>query len=255
MAVGIRDVGDFCWINVLSPQPEKSRAFFARLMQWTYVDMAGMGHRIQLRGRDIGGFFDVISPRTPQGAEPSIGVMIKVQDANYTASRVKSLGGTAMPAFDVGGAGRMAVCFDPNGAEFDVWEPKGMPGFDVDSSLPGAPSWFEATSRNVKRDREFYGGLFGWAATEVSIPPVTYTMFSRKGPPIAGMVPSTPENAQPKPHWGVYFTVQNPDETTKLARLMGAKIRIAPKDIPGVGRFACIVSPEGVPFYVIRYSG
>ena len=29
----------------------------------------------------------------------------------------------------------MAVCFDPNGAQFDVWEPKKSPGTDVDTSL------------------------------------------------------------------------------------------------------------------------
>ena len=31
----------------------------------------------------------------------------------------------------------MAVCHDPNGAEFDIWEPKAMPGTDADSSLHG----------------------------------------------------------------------------------------------------------------------
>jgi hypothetical protein len=34
------------------------------------------------------------------------------------------LGGTARPAFDIGEQGRMVVCHDPNGCEFDIWEPK-----------------------------------------------------------------------------------------------------------------------------------
>ena len=63
------------------------------------------------------------------------------RDADATAEKVKSLGGDAKPPFDIMDKGRMAVCFDPNGAEFDVWEPRAAQGTDVDTSEHGAPSW------------------------------------------------------------------------------------------------------------------
>ncbi len=36
MATGIRDAGDFCWINILTPRPTEAMAFFARVLGWTY---------------------------------------------------------------------------------------------------------------------------------------------------------------------------------------------------------------------------
>ena len=41
MATGIRRTGDFCWINMLTPNPAKAREFFAKLLDWTYVGDAG----------------------------------------------------------------------------------------------------------------------------------------------------------------------------------------------------------------------
>ena len=41
------------------------------------------------------------------------------------------------------------VPLDPNGAEFDVWEPRKHLGTDVDSRLHGAPSWFETMTTDV----------------------------------------------------------------------------------------------------------
>jgi len=55
MAKGTRESGEFCWINMLTPQPEQARAFFGELLGWTYVEMPGIGHRVQVGGHDMGG--------------------------------------------------------------------------------------------------------------------------------------------------------------------------------------------------------
>ena len=90
MTTGIRPMGDFCWINMLTPQPADARAFFGRLLDWTYVEMPGMGHRVQVGGRDIGGLFDLDGPNTPPGTPPLIGVMVKVASADATAAPTNS---------------------------------------------------------------------------------------------------------------------------------------------------------------------
>ena len=77
--------------------------------------------------------------------------MVKVDSADATCEKVASLGGQAKPAFDIMDQGRMAVCFDPNGAEFDVWEPRRIHGTDVDTTQHGAPSWFETLTTDVDR--------------------------------------------------------------------------------------------------------
>jgi len=250
MSTGTRPIGDFCWINMLTPQPAAAREFFARVLGWTYVEMPGMGHRVQVGGRDIGGLFDLDGPATPPGTPPLIGVMVKVANADDAAAHVTSLGGHARDPFDIMDQGRMAVCRDPNGAEFDVWEPKKGQGTDADSALHGAPCWFETMTSDAPRAARFYSALFGWTAEPM--PRQNYTVFRNAGQPVAGILPAA--NGALRPHWAAYFTVRNADETAALAAAAGATVCVAPQHIPGVGRFAGITSPQGVTFYVIAYE-
>jgi len=254
MPTRMRNPGEFCWINVLTPQPDEARAFFGALLGWTYAELPGMGHRAQVGGRDIGAVFDLNDPRTPPGLPPRIGVVIKVESADAAAEKVKSLGGEAKPPFDVMDQGRMPVCFDPNGAGFDVWEPRKGPGTDVDGSLHGAPSWFETVTTDVDRASQFYQALFGWTAEANSMPGFTYTTFKLGDTFVAGMMPVLPHMGPIPPHWGVYFTVTDADATARQAAELGARICVPAMDIPGVGRFCGLTSPQGVVFYVITYA-
>ena len=52
MTTGTPKAGDFCWINMLTPQPAEARAFFGELLGWTYAEIPGMGHGVQVGGRD-----------------------------------------------------------------------------------------------------------------------------------------------------------------------------------------------------------
>jgi len=253
MTTGTRRPGEFCWINMLTPQPAEACAFFGKLLGWTYGEIPGMGHVVKVGGRDIGGLFDLAGPNTPPGTLPLIGVMVKVESADAACTKVASLGGKARPAVDIMDAGRMAVCTDPNGAEFDLWEPKKGQGTDVDSSLHGAPSWFETLTTDVDRAAAFYSGLFGWTPEAMPMPGWTYTTFKLGDGYVAGLMQITPEMGKLKPHWGTYFTVKNADESAQEAVKLGAKLCVPVRDIPGVGRFCGITSPQGVTFYAITY--
>jgi predicted enzyme related to lactoylglutathione lyase len=251
MATGIRKAGDFCWINILTPQPAEAMDFFARVLGWTYFEMPGMGHGMQVDGRNIGGLFDINAPNCPPGLSPVIGVMIKVDNADATCERSLSLGGRAKPAFDIGDQGRMAVCHDPNGAAFDIWEPKNMPGTDADSWQHGSPSWSELLATDVGTATEFYRNLFGWSAELRSMPGMDYTVFKNGETEIAGLMPIPAPDIPP--HWGTYFTVKDADEAAQVAEAQGATLFVPPMDIPGIGRFCGITSPQGVRFYAIKY--
>jgi predicted enzyme related to lactoylglutathione lyase len=128
MTTGIRRPGQFSWINMLTSDTAKARDFFGKVLGWTYHEIPGMGHIVLVDGKEVGGLWDINSPQTPPGARPYIGVMVKVDSADATAAKVKSLGGDAKDAFDVMDQGRMAVCHDPAGAEFDIWQARKRPG-------------------------------------------------------------------------------------------------------------------------------
>ena len=209
---------------------------------------------MQVGGRDIGGLWDLAAPNTPPGTPPGIGVMVKVDSADATVKRVNSLGGTAKPAFDIMEQGRMAECVDPNGAHFDLWEPKKSQGADADSSLHGSPSWHETMTTDVARATAFYTSLFGWQAEMMPMEGFDYTSFKLGEEFVAGMMAITPAMGPIPPHWAVYFTVDDADRTVREALALGAASCVPVQDIPGVGRFAGLTSPQGVIFYVITYA-
>jgi len=253
----VRSPGEFCWINIITPMPAEAMDFFAELLDWTFFEMPGVGHGIKVAGRDIGGIFDQHGPNTPPGIPPHIGVMVKVESADATAARVTELGGKAVPPFDVFDAGRMAVCFDPNGAAFDLWETKAMPGTDVAPSSPGAPCWFETLTTDTARATEFYGRLFGWTTTAKpsAEPGAAYTEFALGGRPVAGMMRILPHMGEFPPHWAVYFTASDVDDVARRTVELGGTVCVPPRDIPGVGRFCGPISPHGVAFHVLAVAG
>jgi predicted enzyme related to lactoylglutathione lyase len=254
MSASVRQTGDFCWINILSPQPDEAKKFFGSLLGWTFGDLGGgMGSSIKVDGGDIGGLFDLNSPQTPPGTPPLIGVMVKVDSADATAEKAKSLGGKAKAPFDIADNGRMGEVFDPNGAQIDLWQPKGKEGAVVDTSRHGAPSWFETYTPDVEAGKKFYTELFGWTAQTMQMPGMDYTVFNIGDKMIAGMMAPTPEMQNMPPHWATYFTVDDADAAAKKAAELGGTVMVPPTDIPTVGRFSAIVSPQGVPFLVIKY--
>jgi predicted enzyme related to lactoylglutathione lyase len=255
MAPGPRKSGEFCWINMITPQPAQAREFFARLLGWIYEEMpANMGSAVIVAGRHIGGLFDLNGPNTPPGTPPCLGVMVKVDSADATSAKAVSLGGKAKPAFDIMDKGRMAECFDPNGAQFDLWQANTMYGTDVDRTVHGAPSWFETLTTDVARATKFYCDLLGWTAEVNASAGFDYTHFRLGGESVAGMMAITPEMGKMPPHWGVYFTVTDADKAASDAVKLGGKVCVPPRDIPTVGRFAGIISPQGIMFYVIKYA-
>ena len=251
MTTGIRKAGNFCWINIVTPDPTEAMEFFSKVLGWTFYDMPPYGHGVRVDGRDIGGLFDLNGSSCPPGLPPVIGVMVKVDNADATGEKIRSLGGKSEPAFDIADHGRMAVCHDPNGGPFDIWEPKTMPGTDADSSHPGAPSWSETLTTDVAKAREFYCSLFGWTAEVKQMPGMEYTILRNHGMDIAGLM-AIPHPGIP-PHWGTYFTVSNVDETAKTAKELGGTLYVPPMDIPEIGRFCGIISPQGVRFLAIQY--
>lgn len=255
MAKGVRKAGEFCWINILTPDPAAARAFFGTLLGWTYAEMPGMGHLVQVGSSSIGGLFDLASGQTPPGTPPHIGVMVKVDDADAMAAKVTALGGRSMAPFDIMDQGRMAVCFDPSGANFELWQPKAGPGTDVDSLALGAPGWFETMTGDEAKTRAFYATLFGWTPDIMDMGHFQYTTYKLGGEYVAGLMAIPPDDVGIiPPHWAVYFNVADVDATAGKATDLGATILVPPMDIPNVGRFCVLRSPQGVAFSTIRYN-
>lgn len=118
----------------------------------------------------------------------------------------------------------------------------------------GAFSWTELLTSNVPAARKFYSELLGWKIREMEGSPMHYQIISTEGQDIGGMMAMPDKAKGMAPAWGTYVTVKNVDETVGKVKALGGKVFSAPQDIPGVGRFAVIVDPQGAVLSLITYT-
>jgi hypothetical protein len=98
---------------------------------------------------------------------------------------------------------------------------------------------------DTKSAATFYTKLVGWK-TKVFDQNPSYTMFTAKGRPVAGLM-ALPEPNSPLT-WLAYIGTPNVDETARQAEGLGGKVLKKPTDIPTVGRFAILQDPQGAMF-------
>jgi predicted enzyme related to lactoylglutathione lyase len=178
---------------------------------------------------------------------------IATSNAEETAKKVADAGGQVMVApFQVMDAGSMGVFVDPTGAVFCVWQPGNHKGAEL-VNQPVSFSWNELATRDMDKAKTFYDKVFGWTPKGNPMPDGTeYVEFQIGGRSIAGgRTMGAMDPAQVPPHWLVYFTVNNTDETIKKTQELGGKVLAPAMDIPQ-GRMAVLSDPWGAAFAVIQ---
>ena len=101
-------------------------------------------------------------------------------------------------------------------------------------------------------DGEFYSTVFGWTKDTQNFGPMEYTMFANAERPAGGMLKITPEMGPIPPNWLVYFAVDDCDAKVQRATELGGSVMKPADDIPGVGRFAILLDPQGAAFAIIK---
>jgi len=117
----VNEPGAFCWMELMTPDAARAKAFYKGLFGWGLKESTdGMPYtEIQLAGRSIGGIF---TPPPEMGKmPPAWGVYWQVDDCDATAKKAKSTGATlAVEPKDIPHVGRFAVIADPQGAMFSI---------------------------------------------------------------------------------------------------------------------------------------
>lgn len=251
--------GTFCWVELMTTDGEAAKKFYTELFGWTFSD-SPIGPdmvytMLKLNGKDVGALFQMTGEMTGQGIPPNWQSYASVTSVDESAAKAKSLGATLMKEpFDVFDVGRMAVIQDPTGAVFSLWQAGTHKGAGV-VNVSGSFCWNELATTDTAKDREFYTGLFGWGKDVMNFGPMEYTMFTNGDRPAGGMFAITPEMGGIPPHWLVYFAVDDCDAAVQKATELGANTMKPADDIPGIGRFAILLDPQGAAFAVIKLEG
>jgi uncharacterized protein len=240
------------WVDLASPDVGASARFYNQIFGWTSKDLGEeMGHYTMFfrDGKQVAAVSAPQSPNQP----PSWSTYIATTNAEETANKVKQAGGQVlMGPMQVMDQGTMGVFADPGGAVFCVWQPAAHKGAEL-VNVPGSFSWNELATRDMDAARAFYTRVFPWTAKVNDMPQGgQYIEWQVAGRSIAGgmsMGSTYPPNVPP--HWLVYFTVDNTDQTIKRTQELGGKVMAPAMDIPQ-GRFAVLQDPQGAAFAVIQ---
>ncbi len=252
------DAGTPCWVDLMSPDVEASKAFYAGLFGWDAEDQLDEEGNYTYTmftqgGKSVAGLG---APPPQMGEMPAVwSSYVAVEDPAAVAEKVGAAGGqVVMPPMQVMEAGEMAVFSDPTGAVFSVWKAGEHRGAEV-CNEPNTFSWNELMTRDVESAKPFYADVFGWEYETMDMGPMgTYNVIAggenggRGG--LMAMPAEVPEMVPN--HWAVYFTVADLDATLAKAKELGGQITFGPMPIPGVGTTASVHDPSGGSFTVLQ---
>jgi predicted enzyme related to lactoylglutathione lyase len=115
----------------------------------------------------------------------------------------------------------------------------------------GTFSWADLSTTDLDAAVNLYKDLFGWQAEVEDVPGGgVYAMFRKNGKDVAAAAPQRDEEKGMPPHWNVYVTVDDAEQSAKQAESLGGTILAPAFDVEDYGRMAVIADPTGAVFCV-----
>jgi uncharacterized protein len=242
-----------CWIELMTSDPDTSRAFYADLFGWTSEEA----------GEEYGGYINFFKDglnvagamrNDGQSGMPDVwSVYLAADDAQATSDAAAANGGQVIVApMAVAELGTMAVVNDAGQAAIGIWQPGLHRGFQVHGE-PGTPSWFELHTRDYDASVAFYRTVFGWDTHAVGdSPDFRYTTLGEGEGQLAGIMDATAFLPDGVPaHWSIYFGVEDADATLAKIGDRGGSTVLPAEDTP-YGRLATATDPTGAVFKLIQ---
>lgn len=226
-----------CWVDLMSSDPEASKAFYGGLFGWeaeaANPDFGGYTN-LTKDGERVAG---LMQAQPDMGASDVWSVYLAVDDAQATIDAAgKSGGAVIVGAEAVADLGVMGVVTDPGGAVIGMWQPGTHRGGLV--ATTGAPCHFELHTRDHDASVAFYQRVFGWKTDPVGdSPDFRYTLLAGmpdgEGAGIMDASAFLPDDVPA--HWAVYFQVDDVDAAlARTEELGGATVAAAERTPYGV---------------------
>lgn len=242
--------GKFVWFEHVSNDIAAARAFYEKLFDWNTEVMAMQGTdpyvMIHNGEAGIGGY-----AKARPGAPTQWMSYLSVQDvdSSYKAALAAGAKSVAAPT-DYGGAGRMATIADPTGGVFSLWRGAQSDPPEVETTPPGGWIWNELSTQDEKTALAFYEKVFAFDHEAMPMPEGSYYVLKQAGKGRAGLYKAM--DASMPTMWTPYVCVADADRTTERAQQLGARVVVPPSDVPGVGRLALYLDPQGASIAILK---
>jgi uncharacterized protein len=259
------------WVDTEQRDPEAACAFYGGLFGWTFEDAMppeAPGHYFiaKLGGRDAA----AIAPAA-SGQPVAWNTYVSVADADATAAAVADAGGAVLAGpEDAGPGGRSAICADPRGARFRLWQARRRLGAQV-ANEPGAWNFSDLRTGDPALAGTFYAPLFGWEVEDLGFA----AMIRRPGygehlaatidpgihdrqaevdapPGFADAIGWVAPAGDGPDRWHVTFSVQDRDDAVATAERLGAAV-LSSEDTDWT-RHAVVRDPQGAELTLSQFT-
>jgi predicted enzyme related to lactoylglutathione lyase len=123
--------GTFCWMELLTRDAAKAKAFYTELLGWNTSEMPmpgedceGVYTMFSPGGPDesVGGMFEMAGPEF-EGVPPHWMAYIAVESVDDSTAKAQQLGAEVKcPPMDIPGIGRFSIIADPTGAVVSLFQ-------------------------------------------------------------------------------------------------------------------------------------
>lgn len=248
-----RQYGQFCWYELITPDPAAAQAFYREVVGWTANPMGPEYAVLEAQGSGVGGVMALNDEMRAAGVPPCWTGYIFVEDVDASAKKLEALGGgVRRAAADIPNVGRFAVVTDPQGAVFCLFQDtQDTPPPTVDPDAPGRCGWRELMTTDWEKAFAFYSEMFGWTKDHAADMGEmgTYQTFAIHGRQSGGMMNKPPQC--PSPFWGYYFNVDGAEAAAERIKGAGGTVRMGPMEVPGGQWIVQAVDPQGASFAVV----
>ena len=244
--------GRFVWYEDLAKDPKAAIDFYTEVVGWKTQPFKEAGHDYVMwvgSQGPLGGVMKLPDDAAKMGTPPHWMAHVQVENVDATAALAQKLGGTVhKEPTDIPTVGRFAVIGDPQGAFVSIFTPS-TPMTLHDSSKAGEFCWNELMTSDSFGAFNFYSQLFGWKIiNELDMGPMgTYRIFGIGDKQMGGMM-TTPKGAPMPPTWIYYTETSDLDAALERAKKRGATVMNGPMEVPGGGRIAQLMDPQGAAF-------
>lgn len=240
--------GTPCWVSLAVQGLNETEDFYATLFGWSFEEgppQLGPYVLARLRGREVAGIgTQPPGRRLPVAWTP----YLATEDADAAAEQIRFCGGTVgVGPLNAGAAGRMAICSDPAGAVFGIWQPEVHTGTER-TGRPGTPVWNELLLRDPSLVSKFYELVFGYDVRR-SGEDVTLLVRGEAVAAIRAVDAATMRARGPR--WVTYFESADVDDDAARVAGLGGQVLREPHDTDE-GRVAEVADPAGATFTLVR---
>ena len=271
-----------CWVDVVQPDIEATMAFYGGLFDWTFELRTPPEAPVRYAYAFLDGLVVAGVGGPPAGDAGPSGwtTYVWVASADETAAAVEANGGRVLAApDDIPRAGRVALCADPWGARFGLWQAAENRGAQL-VNAPGSWNFNELHTPDPGAAEKFYGAVFGWVSDPLEMeagqtagmwrvpgygeflaqrdPEIRERQAADQAPDgfadaVALMAPVTADGrGGAGGNWSVIFAVADADTAFRRATALGATV-VTPLFDTNYTRMGTVKDPQGAILTLSQY--